>query len=269
VLSVPNDVLNEMYETSRAVTHDGRQVGLNSVVAPEFANALYALVRREKPRLVLEVGLAQGATALTIATGLRENGEGRLISIDPFQRTEWHGAGLHALERAGLEHLHTHLEDPDFIALPRLLETYAGAVDLAYIDGRHSFEYALLDFFYVDRLLRVGGLVGFNDCDWPAIIPTLRFVRDHRRYVQVDVGLKPAYGNRNRLARWYARAETRFVPRNVRLSRLRAFGRLMGRRREDRYFSKLEAWEPREGWMPRRPTQTLKRMFSTSPSLTT
>src|SRR4051812_28540608 len=90
-LAVPNVMLHEMYESGRALTGDGQTIGLNSVVTAEFANALYALVRRERPEFVLEVGLAQGATALAIAAALEENGLGRLVSIDPFQQTEWQG----------------------------------------------------------------------------------------------------------------------------------------------------------------------------------
>src|SRR5438105_10434997 len=96
-----------MYETGRALTRDGQTIGLHSVVTAEFANALYALVKRERPKFVLEVGLAHGATALAIATALEENGFGRLLSIDPFQQTKWQGVGLAAIERSGLGALHT------------------------------------------------------------------------------------------------------------------------------------------------------------------
>jgi hypothetical protein len=124
-------------------------------------------------------------------------------------------------------------------------------VDLAYIDGFHSYEYALLDLFYIDRMLRVGGVVGFNDCDWPAVIPTLHFVQKHRHYEAVDVGLRPAYGTRNETVRKYLRAEARLLPPSARPSRVRPLARLLGRRREDRYFRKNDTWEPAEGWMPR------------------
>jgi predicted O-methyltransferase YrrM len=240
-----------MYATARARTIDGESIGLHSVVPPEFANALYALVREERPELVLEVGLAQGATALSIATALDENGRGRLVSIDPFQQDRWQGTAIAALERSGLSHLHTLVEQPDYIALPRLLEDWGSAVDLAYIDGRHSYEYALLDFFYVDRLLKIGGVVGFNDCDWPAVIPTLRFLSRYRRYESLAVGLASLYGTRNEAVRKYLRAEAKVLPSWTRPSRLRAVGRLLGRRREDRYFRKVDTWEPPEGWMPR------------------
>jgi predicted O-methyltransferase YrrM len=250
-LAVPNDVLREMYDTGRALTSDGRTIGLHSVVTAEFANALYALVKHERPEFALEVGLAHGTTALAIATALEENGSGRLVSIDPFQQTEWQGVGLAAIKRSGLGHLHTIIEEPDYLALPRLLEERDRMVDLAYIDGRHSYEYVLLDFFYLDRLLRSGGVVGFNDCDWPSVIPTLRFLRRHRHYTSVDVGLAPAYGTRNRLASMYLRVERKAVPSKARPSQSRVVGRMLGRRREDRYFRKADTWEPPEGWMPR------------------
>ena len=61
-------------------------------------------------------------------------------------------------------------------------------MQLVYIDGWHTFDYALLDFFYADKLLDTGGLVGFNDCHYPSIERVLRFVVRHRHYREVDVG---------------------------------------------------------------------------------
>ena len=233
ILEVPSEVLEDMYRTNSALAASGSRISLQSVVVPEFANALYRLVRERKPELVLEVGMAHGATALAVATALSENRSGRLVSIDPFQSTDWQSAGLVALERAGLWDLHELVEQPDYSALPRLLDEWGRSIDVAYIDGLHSVEYVLLDFFYVDRLLKVGGVVGFNDCDWHAVMPTLRFVRNHRHYAPVDVGLAPAYGIRNGAARLYLRAEAKSP---VRPSRLSPVARALGRRREDRYL---------------------------------
>jgi predicted O-methyltransferase YrrM len=250
MIRVPNDVLRDMFTTNKTVTATGETIELRSVVTADFANCIYSLVRRERPEVMLEVGCAQGATALAITTALSENGTGRLISVDPFQSTDWQGVGVTALKRAGLDHLHTLVEDFDYLALPQLLTELGRTVDVAYIDGLHSLEYALLDFFYVDRLVKVGGVVGFNDCDWPAVIPTLRFARHHRHYQRIDVGLAPVYGTRNQLVRNYLRAETRLIPAAARPSQLRPVGRLLGRRREDQYYRKLDTWEPSEGWMP-------------------
>jgi hypothetical protein len=63
----------------------------------------------------------------------------------------------------------------------------------------------------------------------------------------LDVGLLPAYGTRNEVVRTYLRGEAKFLPAQIRPSRLRAVARLLGRRREDRYFRKVAGWEPPEG----------------------
>jgi hypothetical protein len=98
-------------------------------------------------------------------------------------------------------------------------------IDLAYIDGWHTFDYVLLDFFYVDKMLRRGGVVGFNDAGWRSVLRVLRFVTTHRRYQEIDVGLPRTYE-----------------------SRVKVIGplikRLEGRSNCDRYFRKSEDWEP-------------------------
>ena len=69
-----------------------------------------------------------------------------------YQSTHWKGAGLNAVHQAGLSEYHRLVEAPDYLALPDLLNRQT-PVNFAYIDGWHRFEYALLDFFYVDKML--------------------------------------------------------------------------------------------------------------------
>jgi len=35
-------------------------------------------------------------------------------------------------------------------------------IDFAFVDGWHTFDYTLIDFFYIDKILRSGGLVSFH-----------------------------------------------------------------------------------------------------------
>ena len=96
-------------------------------------------------------------------------------------------------------------------------------MQLAYIDGWHTFDYVALDVFFIDKMLDVGGIVGFNDCGWPAVRKALRYLTTHRRFVEVPVGL----------------------PRHrVRSARETATNALRNRKPADRYFRKLEEWEP-------------------------
>jgi len=128
--------------------------------------------------------LAYGVSALWICEALKPNA--RHVVIDPNQRggpwgNDWHGIGLANLERAGFAHLIDFRGEPSFRALPKL-EREGTRLDFAFIDGVHYFDYALVDFFFIDRMLRVGGIVAFDDADWPAIHRLCRFVAENLHY---------------------------------------------------------------------------------------
>ncbi|MBB4634504.1 O-methyltransferase [Longimicrobium terrae] len=219
-----SEVARGIFDTATAVGADGTPQRVHSEIRESFADALYRAVLAERPRAVVEVGMAFGIASLAILTALRELGEGgTLISIDPGQSTQWKGMGVESVRRAGLSGQHRLMETFDYIALPQLLAGGA-ELDFAYIDGWHTFDYTLLDFWYVDRMLRAGGVVGFNDCGMRAVHRVLRFVRTHRRYDPVDVGLPATFTGRNPLAT--------------------AARRVTGRNDADQYFRKREQWEP-------------------------
>jgi hypothetical protein len=193
--------------------------------------------------------MAYGVTSLAILTALQTIGTGgRLTTVDPYQRSEWNGIGVLNVERAGLASYHTLIDEFDYLALPRLVGEGA-EFDFAYVDGRHTFEYALLDFFYIDKMLGRDGVVGFNDCDWPAVRAVLRFVRRHRQYEHIDVGLRALYGDRAPWMRLVRRVDRRLT--GGRVTETRVVGPLLGRRREDQYFRKLGTAETLDGfWAP-------------------
>jgi hypothetical protein len=146
-----------------------------------------------KPQLVVEVGMAYGISTLAILTGLRDlKANGKLISIDPGQSVHFHDVGQTNVQRAGYADNHILFEKYDYLALPQLIQENT-KVDFAYIDGWHTFDYTLLDFFLLDKMLCVNGIVGFNDCALPAVRKVLGFVKTHRKYRKIDVGLNPNY----------------------------------------------------------------------------
>ena len=99
------------------------------------------------------------------------------------------------------------------------------------IDGDHSFDYVMLDFFFVDLTLEVGGVVGFNDCGWKSVFRVIRFIETHKEYAEIDLGIEPDYHGRNAL---------------VSLGR-----RLFGFNWSDRYFRKLEDHTPANNFYAR------------------
>jgi predicted O-methyltransferase YrrM len=229
-----NEVLRQMLREGIAVDQQGEQTKVKNQILIKHAEALFRTVLELRPKRAVEVGMACGAATLSILSALeRIGGEGSLVSIDPNQTTDWKGVGVTSVARAGLAQRHRFIEDYDYFALPRLLaegEQY----EFAYIDGWHTFDYTLLDLFYIDRMLAVGGIVGFNDCGWPAVHKVIRFLLCHRRYEEISVSLPRTFVARQSV--------NQFVRK--RLLQDRAVDQLRIQE-QDRYFRKLEAWEPK------------------------
>jgi predicted O-methyltransferase YrrM len=233
-MSLPdqNPTLREILTTRATRTPAGESVPLDSFIDLATAEALYRHVRAQRPRIAVEVGMANAISTLAILTALEENGgDGRLVSIDPNQSTQWRNCGRASVARAGLAGRHQVLEEPDSLALPRLLGAQT-RIDFGYIDGWHTFDYALVDFWYLDKMVPKDGVIAFNDCGWAAVEKAINFVLTHRRYRELDVGLPKTYERPSGLLN---------ILRKIKHGRLGDYRR----QQQDRYFVKTEEWEPR------------------------
>ena len=220
---LPHPLLREMFETGKVVDDKGKKKDIHSGVSSIHAKTLYRTILKEKPKVVVEVGMAYGVSSLSILAGLRRVNEGgRLISIDPGQSTEYEGIGVLNVKRAEFDDMHELIERPSYLALPNLLESGV-SIDMGYIDGWHSFDYTLVDFFFLDKLAAPGSIVAFNDCGYHAVRKVLRFVETHMKYEEMDVGLE----------------------RDCKGSNLITTGlrTVLGWGREDRYFKKKQNWQ--------------------------
>lgn len=240
-LTSRNDLLARMYADGWVPGPDGDRVDVHSRLSPEHGEALYQLVLAEQPHRVIEVGMAFGASTLAILTALEElGGDRQLVSLDPLQSTLWRGVGVHNVARCGFADLHELVEETDYVGLPALLRQ-GRQFDFAYIDGWHTFDYTLLDFFYIDRMLHPGGIVGFNDCDLAAVTKVIDFVRTHRHYDRVDAALTPRYAAPPTRAAKVVWAVGRRLPLGPRPNPIQ---RAVGTRADDQYLRKREDWEP-------------------------
>lgn len=178
-----NPVIAEVLQKRHVVARDGTEIPIHSEISVAEGEALQRLVRELRPEVTLEIGCAFGISALYICEALAEVGGRRHIVIDPHQLTHWKGAGLFTLERAGFGSLVEFHALSSHVALPRL-EMEGTKIGLALIDGWHTFDYAMIDFFYVDRLLQVGGVVMLDDtAAFAAIRKLARYIAMHRQYV--------------------------------------------------------------------------------------
>jgi Methyltransferase domain len=65
-------------------------------------------------------------------------------------------------------------------ALPRL--AVQDKLDFAYIDGQHGYPFAALDWHYIDRHLKVGGIVGFDNAEIPSVHNHCEFLELNKTY---------------------------------------------------------------------------------------
>ena len=59
-------------------------------------------------------------------------------------------------------------------------------IDFAFIDGWHTFDHALVDFFYIDSLLNTGGIIVFDDVGYASIKRLCHFIVTNRAYEVID-----------------------------------------------------------------------------------
>lgn len=122
-----------------------------------------------------------------IADALLKTSGGHLTSIDPNQSLPtpigYNGAGLQVVRRITAQH--QLIEEYDFLALPHMIEQ-SKTFDFILIDGYHSFDLTLLDLFYADKLLVVGGLLVCHDSSSPAVFKALRWLEENKPYQRLS-----------------------------------------------------------------------------------
>lgn len=177
-----NPVIERIYQSKCVEDAEGNSLPAFPVgVSYEEGMALYHLVRRTGARSTLETGLGYGLSSLFICQALQENGGGSHTAIDPFQTSRWKSIGLLNLRRAGLDGFVRFYEAASHQALPALARA-GERFEVVFIDGNHRFDTALLDFFYADQLLDVGGHIMFDDLWMPSIRKVYSFVLRNRAY---------------------------------------------------------------------------------------
>lgn len=134
-----------------------------------------------KPIRVLEVGVFEGRSTCWLLRNILTHPDSRVVCVDTFG--------------GGIEHEYMDIVMPDVqrrfennvsawsnqVELHigesgRILPSLEGGFDLAYIDGSHIAKDVLADAVLVWRLIKDGGIVIFDDYEWPMYLdkPWLR-----------------------------------------------------------------------------------------------
>jgi hypothetical protein len=125
------------------------------------------------------------------------------VIIDAFQH-KFHDAGWHALIAAGLADVCRLLRERSQLALPRLVGE-GFVADAAFVDGSHVFHNVFVDLFFLWELVRPGGLVILDDCQWPSVATAVR-------YFELNTGWRPEPIHRQTRLRAYRLPSVRVEP---------------------------------------------------------
>jgi len=158
------------------------------------AETITKFIADQQVETILELGLCHGVATCYMAAALSELGRGSIVTID----LEWTRKATpnieELLERIGERHRVKIFYEPTSYTwrMMRFLEEDpTPRFDLCYLDGAHSWFVDALAFFLVDRLLRPGGWIIFDDLEWTfATSPTL-WERESVRSMPLDEQTTP------------------------------------------------------------------------------
>jgi predicted O-methyltransferase YrrM len=180
-----NAILQSIEQDGATVLPSGERVRIHSGVDAVSGQVLRRAIEAAAPRLACEVGLAFGISTLYILDAMAPFG-GRLIGMDPAQHdATWQGGGLHNIERAGFADRYEFHEQASQQVLPQLAA--AGTrIQFAFVDGWHTFDHTLVDFFYLDQMLDRGGIIVLDDVGYPGLRRLAHFIVTNRSYRLFD-----------------------------------------------------------------------------------
>jgi predicted O-methyltransferase YrrM len=181
-----NAVIKKIFQSGYVEDAQGNTYQPTSSITFETGALLYDFIRSVKPQKTLEIGMAYGISTLFICQALRDNGGGSHTAIDPLENSEFKSIGILNLERANLKDMLRFHEAPSDLLLPQFC-TEKKSFDFAFIDGWHLFDFTLVDFYYIDKLLEVGGHVAIDDLWMPGIRKVVSFVLNNKPYKLVGM----------------------------------------------------------------------------------
>jgi len=178
----------ELFENLRLTSVSLEDGPTNSNIKPTEGNFLYDTIIKNNFLNCMEIGMAYGISSMYMLLALKKNSNTnkKLDSIDPFQSTQWKNFGVKLVKSIKMEKYHTLYEDKSYNVLPYLLEKKQ-IYDFIFIDGWHTFDYTLLDFFYSDLILKIGGIIVIDDAFHQGVNKCLKYIdSNYKHYKRIQ-----------------------------------------------------------------------------------
>jgi predicted O-methyltransferase YrrM len=148
-------------------------------VTPEAGRLLYSLVRATRPATIVEFGMSFGISALHLASAVRDNGAGRVVTTE-LSETKI-AAAKQTFSETGLDDLITVLEGDALSTLANL----DGPVEFVLLDGWKELYLPVIKL--LEGRLTPGALVVADNTEMADARPYLDYVRNAENgYVSVN-----------------------------------------------------------------------------------
>lgn len=171
------ELLNEIFKSKKVFDENGKEYKSNANIDEKEGEFIRDIIRKYNPITTIEIGCAHGISSLYICSSIEKIKGCNHTIIDPFQSTQWKNIGKSNLQKAGYDFFNL-IEKPSEIALPELLSS-GKKYDLGFIDGWHTFDHTLIDFFYLNRLINIGGVIIIDDIGMPGIKKLMRYILNY------------------------------------------------------------------------------------------
>lgn len=211
-----NKSIRDILDKNGFFLDTGEWYNLTSAISSVEADFLTELMKKNNPKTSLEIGCAEGVSSMVICDNAGP--ENVHTILDPNQTGHWKSMGLNNLRKLGFNNFNF-IEDYSEFVLPDLLKK-GKHYDFIFVDGWHTFDQVLLEFFYINRLLTVGGIVAFDDAALPPINRVMRYISNYPNFEVIgSAGEFYESKNRKRLDSLKAIIDTITMPMGKKLKK--------------------------------------------------
>lgn len=172
-----------IYETIREELSLTHPIRLEGWTTPEKGIELVNLILKEKPKVVVELGVFGGRSLIAMALALRANGAGKAFGVDPWrlqvaiegegdpENIKWwtNNVNLHEIHRGCMEAIwRLGLEEWAVVVrgASQHVKQLFPMIDLLHIDGNHSELASCRDVENFVPRVPSGKWVVFDDTNW-------------------------------------------------------------------------------------------------------
>jgi|SRR5690242_3398888 len=175
------DSLEEIFRLGTMATGiEGERVLLNSHTPMEQGLFIQKIYDTIKPERSLEIGFAMGISTMFILEKCREykrNNKCHIV-IEPYS---WGPAAMFNITKEGLDkYVDLRNELSDRILPQMYLDNER--IQMAYVDTTKVFDTVLQDFYFIDKILDVGGVIIIDDATCGGVGTVVRFINTLPHY---------------------------------------------------------------------------------------